>query len=286
MKNKIIITIFSLFTALDLTAQTNQLTAVIGAIESEVKVLRSELTDVHEEKIMGLSFSVGKMGDRNVVICRGGIGKVNAAMATTLLIEHYNPHEVLFTGIAGGINPERFPGDIVIAEKTIHHDYGEYRPKGLHRNTTNNPVNRKQNPLYFPGDTNLLSVATNVAALITLKPFGEGEKQRMPKITSGIVATGDTFISSNDKREELRSGVQADAVEMEGAAVAQVCYEQGIPCLIIRSISDMANEHASKDIKDFGRIAADNSATLVKKIISGLSGAASTPEDLSKQPSL
>ena len=107
------------------------ITAILGAFEREITLLEDELTDTQEQRIEGIRFVSGKLSGKRVVIAWTGIGKVNAAMTTTLLIEHFQPNKVIFTGIAGAVNQQLQPGDIVIAEKTAHHDMGTIWPEGL-----------------------------------------------------------------------------------------------------------------------------------------------------------
>ena len=106
-------------------------TAILGAFEREVTLLEDRLTERREHQIEGIRFVSGRLHSRDVVVAWTGIGKVNAAMTTTLLIEHFKPKYIIFTGIAGAVNPELRPGDIVIAEKTAHHDMGTIWPEGL-----------------------------------------------------------------------------------------------------------------------------------------------------------
>jgi adenosylhomocysteine nucleosidase len=247
------------------------ITAILGAFEREITLLEDELTDTQEQRIEGIRFVSGKLSGKRVVIAFTGIGKVNAAMTTTLLIEHFKPDKIIFTGIAGAVNQRLQPGDIVIAEKTAHHDMGTIWPEGLFHKGLKNPLNGWENPVFFDADEQLLRLAELAAEHIDLGSIKLTAGERAPKVVRGIVVTGDAFIASTDKSAELRKKLNADAVEMEGAAVAQICYQRQIGHLIIRSISDNADEGAVLDKQTFYILAAKNSSALVAKIV-GLLG--------------
>ena len=245
-------------------------TAILGALDREVTILEKQLADSSERSVEGIRFVTGEMKGRRVVLARTGVGKVNAAIAATLLIEHFRPSEVIFTGVAGGINPELQTGDIVIATKTAQHDLGTMGPDGFQHWAVRNPVDRKRNPVFFPADSLLLTLAEAASRQFEPERMEVGAIDRTPRVLKGIVVTGDMFVASADKKAELRQRLRADAVEMEGAAVAQVCWQQGIPCLVIRSLSDLADGAAETDFEAFSRIAARNSAALVSALVERL----------------
>jgi len=254
--------------------KTDSVTAILGAFDEEVVMLQQRLTGRFAQKAGGMEFASGRLSGRKVVIARTGIGKVNAAMTTTLLLEHFKPTEVIFTGIAGGINPELDPGDIVIAEKTAQHDLGILTNTGIENRGEINPFTQKRNPVFFEADKRLLSLARQAAKRVELETITQAA--RKPKIIEGTVVTGDVFVSSAEKCAELAERLGADAVEMEGAAVAQICFQKTIPCIIIRSISDKADLKAMEDLEKFYETAAENSARLTVEIVKLL---AQQPQD-------
>jgi adenosylhomocysteine nucleosidase len=246
---------------------SEHVTAILGAFEQEIILLEDELTDVQEQIIEGIRFVSGKLSGKRIVIAFTGIGKVNAAMTTTLLIEHFKPGKVIFTGIAGAVNQQLQPGDIVIAEKTAHHDMGTLWPEGLFHKGVKNRLNGRENPVFFDGDEQLLNLAERAAQQVEFSSIRIISGQRSPKVVKGVVVTGDSFIASADKSTELRKKLNADAVEMEGAAVAQLCFQRGIGFLVIRSISDNADEGAVLDKQTFYILAAKNSSSLVIEML-------------------
>lgn len=253
-------------------SDSGPVTAILGAFDAEVELIKRALTDRQDTKHLGITFTTGTLEGRRVVVAKAGIGKVNAAMTTTLLIEHFRPDEVVFTGIAGGINEDLHPGDIVIGSKTAQHDYCLLTDAGPEDKGTKNPVTGERNPILFPADARLLDLAKKAGTRVDLKDVPAAGGDRKPRITEGIIVTGDAFIASENKRIELRDRFRADAVEMEGAAVAQVCFYLDVPCLVVRSISDRADAAAQVDIEKFYQIAADNSAAFVMVVVGLLAG--------------
>ena len=241
--------------------------AVLGAVNQEVALLQSMLTDVKSQEIEGIAFISGRIGTETVVLAWTGVGKVNAAMTTTLLLEHFQPARVIFTGIAGGVDPNLEPGDLVIAKQTAYHDMGTLWSQGIEYGGVKSRMTGEPNPVFFPADPALFTAAEEAAKGMTFGAVGLRTGQRPPKVAVGTVVTGDVFVASKEKSAELAKELGASAVEMEGAAVAQLCYQRGIPCLVIRSISDKADRSAVMDKQLFYTMAAKNSAGLVVKIV-------------------
>lgn len=246
------------------------LTAILGAMQAEIVILTQALEEPAPLVIQKLKFTTGKLNGRRVVVAKMGIGKVNAAFMAALILERFKPAEVLVTGIAGGINADLGPGDIVIAEKIAHHDFGDLTAEGLKPKGVRNPVTGERNPIFFPANEELLKLADTSASRVKFAPLKSAAGERAPKIVKGCIVTGDMFVADETKRAALRKDFNADAVEMEGVAVAQVCHQVGVPCLVIRSISDSADANAAKDAISFRGIAAANSASLIREILTEL----------------
>jgi adenosylhomocysteine nucleosidase len=246
------------------------LTGIVGAFDEEIRFLLTHVEKKKEHVIQHLHFTEGVLHGRPVVVAQTGIGKVNAAITTTLLLEHFQPRELIFTGIAGGLNPQLSPGDIIIGTKIAHHDYGRLTPDSMLRWPTRNPVTMTENPVFFPCDTGLVRQAVETARRTSFEKVSDASGLRSPKVLTGIIVTGDVFVSSSHTAAALIRSMHADATEMEGAAVAQVCWQQQVPFLIIRSMSDNANNAAHDDIERFYQLAARNSANLVIGIASRL----------------
>ncbi|GAB3172119.1 5'-methylthioadenosine/adenosylhomocysteine nucleosidase [Telluribacter humicola] len=245
--------------------KSRPVTALLGAFDDEVKLLEQSVKKAKKHTIHGIQFTTGELNGRQVVIALTGVGKVNAAMTTTLALQTFKPSEVIFTGIAGGINPELLPGDIVIGKETSHHDFGYITFQKQATRQTRNPITGEFNPDFFPADSSLLNKTLTAVSKVTLQPTSAS--RRVPRVITGRIVTGDVFVSSAEKVEQLRRDFGADATEMEGAAVAQVCWQQQVPCIVIRSLSDKADGNAREDMLNFVKVAARNSAALVVELV-------------------
>lgn len=224
---------------------------IIGAMNEEVIELKNIMTDIQVEKIGNLEFFKGNLLNKEVVLVEGGIGKVNAAICATLMIEHFKVSKVLFTGVAGGTNPDINIGDIVIGIDQIEHDFDStafgYALGQIPRMDT----------YIFEADRELVDLAYSVAV----------EKFEREKVRKGRIVSGDEFVASAEKIKWLRDTFNADCTEMEGAAVAHVCHVFKMPFLIIRAISDKANHDAKVDFPEFVKLAAKNSKTIIEGIL-------------------
>jgi adenosylhomocysteine nucleosidase len=250
-----------------LQTHVNDITGILGAFGEEIKLLLAEVKHTKVSVFQAITFTEGDLKGEHVVIAQTGIGKVNAALTTILLIEHFHPKRILFTGIAGAVNPTLAPGDIVIGLTVAHHDFGTLKPDGITRTPTRDPNTMQENPVYFPGDSILISLARKASNVVTLDSVQSAKGRRRPAIVAGVIVTGDVFVSSKPATLELFNNMRAEATEMEGAAVAQVCYQQRIPFLVIRSMSDNAGEDAATDVAAFYQIAAHNSARFIMAIL-------------------
>jgi len=238
---------------------------IMGAMEMELDLIKKDMQIETTEAIAQRIFDIGTISGMDCVCVKAGIGKVNAALTAEILITNYNVDAIIFTGVAGGINPLLGIGDIVVSEKVVHHDFGQITPDEFIPWDT----------LGYLADTFLISISIDAINNINFERVSkeiDKEGPRNLRARLGIVATGDQFIASEEKREWLEKTIHADCVEMEGAAVAQVCEINRVPFVIIRSMSDLANEDAEVDFKAFAPYAAKNSSLIVKKIVEFIKG--------------
>ena len=239
---------------------------IVGGISQEVKVFADQLTDPTEIAIHGLPCHRGTLRAHTCVLAEMGMGKVNAAMTTTLLLTALQPRLVICAGGGGGLNPTLKWGDTVIVEKVIQHDYGAIRSDGMTRWPTVNPINREENPLDLPTDSYFTNLAVKTAQHIILPTIQTRLGEWSPRILSGTLASGDVFATNLETRNDLWQALQADIIDMEGAAVVQVARQLGVASVIIRSISDI-DEHVDLDWETYFTIAARNAATVVTELI-------------------
>jgi adenosylhomocysteine nucleosidase len=228
--------------------------AVVAAMELELRALLPQLTDVQRVARAGREIHLGRLQGQHVVLARSGIGKVAAATTATLLAAEFAPSSMLFTGVAGGLAPGVRVGDVVLARELLQHDMDA------------SPLfPRYEVPLTgrarFAVDAALadrLAVAT--AACLHEAPHALGESHlaafgiERPRMHQGLVISGDRFVSTAVESSALRRDLpDALAVEMEGAAVAQVCADFGLPLAVLRVISDRADDSAHVDFLRFTR---------------------------------
>jgi adenosylhomocysteine nucleosidase len=244
-------------------------TAILGAFPPEMTILQQQLKEKKDTVIQQVRFTIGLLNGRRVVLAQTGMGKVNAAMTTTLVLEHFSPRELLFTGIAGGVDPQLSPGDLVIGTAVAYHDYGTLTPDSLQVRATRNPFTLADNPIYFACDSALVAMARQTSRKVSFEKIHDKSGDRLPVVVAGVIVTGDVFVASAPATEKFHRQQYAEATEMEGAAIGQVCWQQRVPFLVIRSLSDNANSHAAVDVRAFYQVAANNSASLVI----GLAGA-------------
>ena len=251
-------------------ARAQSMVGILG-IPREIAPIEKRLQDVREVTVKGYVFRIGTLNGRQVVVGRSGAGKVNAAIVATLLIGQFNPSAMLFSGTAGAIDLALQPGDVVIGATVAHHDAGMQAPDGIRRRGMRNPVTGELDPLLVPAPEPLLALARRSAQDLRLPSIRTpDDSDRTPRIVEGVIVTGDVFLADNDRRGALREALGATAVEMEGAAVVQTCRQFGVPCLIIRSITDRADGQASASYEQFLATASENAATLVATVIGSM----------------
>jgi adenosylhomocysteine nucleosidase len=241
---------------------------VILGIPTEVKDIEARLSNPVVERVNGAPFSVGVIGSARIVLGKTNAGKVNAAMMASLAIHQYVPSAVFFTGTAGAIDPELKPGDVVIGTSLAYHDFGTSTARGFIRRPPTNPVSGGANPAAFAPDALLLASARRLVTGLRLTT-APGAAQA-PVVREGLIVTGDTFVANAAQRDELRQALKASAVEMEGAAVAHVCAQLGVPFLVIRSITDTADAGTPDAYRTNIDAASRNAAMLTLAVIADL----------------
>ncbi len=227
---------------------------IIGAMEEEVTALRGKLENVKMLRKASMDFYSGTLNGVEAVIVRSGIGKVNAGICTQILADVYQVDAVINTGIAGSLKAEIDIGDIVVSSDALQHDMDAtgfgYEPGVIPRMETS----------CFAADTELMEKAKAAC------------EEAVPEIRvfSGRVVSGDQFISDKGVKERITRQFGGMCTEMEGAAIAQAAYLNGIPFVIIRAISDKADDSATVDYRAFERQAIAHSVALVENFVGRL----------------
>lgn len=223
--------------------------AIIGAMDEEVDVFRSLLTDEKETTIAHVTCIEGKINGTSVIILKSGIGKVNAAIATTLVMERYHPRAVINTGSAGGFAEELNVGDVVISSELVQHDVDVTAFNYVHGQVPGLPPT-------IPATKELVSIAENTMKNIQLTS------------KTGLIGSSDVFMEDPTKVEAVHTLFPSMlAAEMEGAAIAQVCHQYGVPFVVIRSLSDIAGKKSSVSFDDYLHTAAKHAGKCIENMI-------------------
>ncbi len=224
---------------------------IIGAMEEELVLIRNKINAKAIKTKAGKTFYKGEYMGVDIILTECGVGKVNAAVTTQILIDDFTVEKVICTGVAGALNRALNVKDTVISKDVIQHDIDvseDGYPKGYIPRLKIREIK---------ADNDLIITAVNASKKILSDN----------KVHVGRILTGDQFIASDEASERLRKEFNGDCVEMEGGAIAQTCYLNNVPFVIIRSISDNANNMASTDYDSFVHDACRNSFLIVMSMI-------------------
>ena len=224
---------------------------IIGAMEEEVELLKEKMTDTVIIEKAGMKFVKGTLKGQTAVVVRSGIGKVNAGICTQILADEFQVEAVINTGIAGSLKAEINIGDIVLSTDTMQHDV-DAREFGYEIGQV-----PRMDTKIFPADKTLRAIALKVCHQVNPEI----------QVFEGRVASGDQFVADKETKEKIIANTQAYCTEMEGAAIGQAAYLNGIPYLVIRAISDKADDSAHVDYPTFEREAIRHTVNLVENMM-------------------
>lgn len=224
---------------------------IIGAMPEEVEQLKGEMDHVQVTDVAGMEFYKGKISGKDVVVVRSGVGKVNAAMCVQVLADRFAVDGIVNTGIAGSLRAEINIGDMVLSTDAVQHDVDatvfDYRLGEIPQ------IGR----LEFAADGKLREAAKECCLRVNPDI----------RVFEGRVLSGDQFIAGKEKKKWLVDNFDGFCAEMEGAAVAQAAYLNRVPFLVVRAISDKADDSAKMDYSEFERQAILHSTRLTKALI-------------------
>ena len=224
---------------------------IIAAMQEEMNEIKNIMTELTENNIYELQFFEGKIGNVECVLVQAGVGKVNASRCTQILIDNYDIEYVVNVGSAGSANNSLNIGDIVIGKILVQHDFDITafgHKKGYISNVGEN----------ISSDDKLIKKFEKI--------INNNDKKEY-NIKVGTIASGDIFCTDIKMKEKIKYKFNADAIEMEGAAIAQVCYLDKIPFIVIRSISDSPNGKNEIDFNEFIELASKRCAEIIKEFL-------------------
>lgn len=226
---------------------------IIGAMQEEVAILKGDMQNLSTEKIAHVEIYKGQLYGQEVVLMQSGIGKVNATICTTLMIQHFKPKMIINTGSAGGLGQDLEVGDIVVSKSVMHHDV-DATAFGYELGQV------PMMPVKYEADETLIALATQAI------------KNNNLNAKLGLIVSGDSFIGTQTQKETIISNLNdVLSVEMEAAAVAQTCYQFNVPFIITRAISDLANGDAGVTFEEFLKVACVSSSKIVKSLLETIS---------------
>lgn len=226
-------------------------TGIIGAMNEEVDSLKEAMTEKKVTTIAGMDFCEGKLDGQEVVVVKCGMGKVNAGVCAELLIDEFGANRVINTGVAGSLDAEINIGDIVVSTDAVQHDF-DLSPIGYAKGELDSP-----RLTAIPADEEMRERAVTAV------------KEAAPEVAvfEGRVCSGDQFIASREQKDAIVSDFGGMCCEMEGGAIAQVCYLNNTPFVIIRAISDKADDSEEMSYEKFEEEAAKNCAAITRYMI-------------------
>ena len=236
-----------------ITNQTSSKTiGIIGAMDEEVEILKSLLDITETVTEAGMTFYKGMLHNKEVVLARSGIGKVNAAVCAQLMITLFKIDCLINSGVAGTLHADINQGDIVISTDAVQHD--------VDTTVFGDPLGAipRLGVTFFESDKALISLAEQAAKNLNFEGVS---------IFKGRIASGDQFIAGGDLKDRIQAHFAPSAVEMEGASIAHVAYLNQVPYVIIRAISDKADGSADLSYEEFLPIAAKHASSLLEEMV-------------------
>lgn len=224
-------------------------TGIIVAMKEELEEILKIMNNINKKEIYNIQYFEGTINKTKIIIVESGVGKVNAARITQILIDKLEVEEIINVGSAGALNEELNIGDIIIADKLIQHDF--------------DITAFKHNKGYITGVGEYIE--TDKILIEKFKNSAYKIENRTYKIKVGTIASGDIFCTDSKMKDKIHSKFNADCVEMEGAAIAQVCYLDKIPFIVIRSISDTPNGNNASIFDEFVKLASKRCSEILAK---------------------
>jgi adenosylhomocysteine nucleosidase len=236
--------------------KTSAPTLILSAMPSEIRLIQAHLTKPKHGQLACFPFVTGFLRGRPVVTAVTGVGVTNGAMVTALFVQHFRPAEVLVSGTGSRFNPRIRTGDTVISTKTIHHAAGSLTKDGMVYRKVRGPLAGQMTNWYYRPDARLLKLARASVSGYAAEPVTADGETYVPRVLTGVVSASDLFGVSDEKIADMKKKLNPDIMEMESAAIAQVCSQLGVPHLVFRAGSNRTQSNPGNDYRKLGQTAA------------------------------
>ena len=231
-------------------------TLVLSAMPSEIRLFQTRLVRPRRGRVECFPWVAGRLNGREVVTAVTGVGVTNGAMVAALLIATVRPREVVVCGTGSRVNSRLRTGDTIISTKTIHHAAGSLTDRGMVYRAVRGPLPGQMTNWYYRPDARLLRLARAAAKTYRAEPVTANGSTYVPAVRPGIVCASDMFGVSAEKIRDLRRKLNPDIMEMESAAIAQVCVQLGVPHIVFRAGSNLTQPNPGGDYRKLGQTAA------------------------------
>lgn len=235
---------------------TSALTLILSAMPSEIRLIQAHVKNPRSGKLACFPYVTGSLRGRKVVTAVTGVGVTNAAMVTALFVAHFKPAEVLVSGTGSRFNPRIRTGDTVISTSTIHHAAGSLTKNGMVYRKVRGPLPGQMTHWAYRPDARLLKFAKASIAGYAAEPVTANGETYLPRVLTGVVTASDMFGVSDEKIADMRKKLDPDIMEMESAAIGQVCTQLGVPHIVFRAGSNRTQSNPGNDYRLLGQKAA------------------------------
>jgi len=240
---------------------------VLGAVPQEIPLITEALDNREKGSLWGIPYWKGELHGKPVVVAITGIGKTFTAMTTTMFIREFKPKAMLMTGTGARVNKDLRTGDVIVATSTHEHDYGSLTPEGMRYRPMNGPVDGNEVKNEFKPDSRMLAVAEKAMESYEPRTVEANGKTYRNSVSFGVVTSSDLFGVPRRRIELLRERFDADIMEMESAPLAHVCQTLGVPFLVVRAGSNIAQEDPGDAYLRLGPIAARQAAYFSRHLL-------------------
>ncbi|HTJ27624.1 MAG TPA: 5'-methylthioadenosine/S-adenosylhomocysteine nucleosidase [Candidatus Limnocylindria bacterium] len=231
-------------------------TLILGAMPSEIRTIQAQLKNRRSGTLACFPYDTGTLRGRKVVVAVTGVGVTNGAMVSALFINEFAPSELIVSGTGSRFNPRIRTGDTVISTKTIHHAAGSLTNKGMVYRNVRGPLPGTMTSWFYKPDSDLLKLAKASIRSYDPEPVVVDGDRYQPTVLTGVVTASDLFGVSDAKIADMKAKLDPDIMEMESAAIAQVCHQLDVPHIVFRAGSNRTQSNPGNDYRRLGQIAA------------------------------